>query len=94
MSTENGEWDSVFDSWEREVQDTFRFRLLDLLETAYLEPHEEPFLEAQIEANDLTQAEAEELHRRLVDAQPRVPEMYAPSQTLLGRWIRSFCFTK
>ena len=93
MSTENGEWDEFFDEWEREVHDTFRFRLFDLLETANLEPHEEPFLLAKIGANDLTQAEALELHRQLVDAQPRVPDMYAPSQALLGKWIRSFCFT-
>ena len=85
--------DQVFDEMEeRAVNEAVRFRLLDLVETANLDETEEAVFILAIEGPDLTRDEADDLLRRLLDAQPRVPDMYAPSQTALARWIRSFCF--
>jgi len=84
--------DMVFDDLEgRAVNEAVRFRLLDLVETAGLEDMEEADIIMSIESDELTRQEADELWRRLLDAQPRVPDMYAPTQRMLAAWIRSFC---
>ena len=90
-----GDWiDEVFDVIEgRAVDEAVRFRLLDLAETAYLDEMEGVDIIMSIESDELTRQEADELWRRLLDAQPRVPDMYAPTQRMLSRWIRSFVFT-
>ena len=92
-STVGRDWvDDLFEKVEQEVDEEFVFRLLDLVETALLEPHDAEEFEDAILREDLTNNQAVELLRMLLDVQPRVPDMYAPSQTQLSKWIRSFCF--
>lgn len=91
-STAMADWiDEMFDVMEGRVDEALRDRLLDLADTAFLEDREEAIVIDAILDEGLTQDEGREWMRRLVDAQPRVPDMYAPSQTMLARWIRSFC---
>ena len=93
MSTAMGDWiDDVFDELNgRVVDEATRYRLEDLLETAMMEDGEEHRFMDRIPADDLTNEGVTELFRQLIDRQPRTPEKYAPSQTELARWIRSFC---
>ena len=94
-STVGRDWvDDLFEKVEQEVDEEFVFRLLDLVETALLEPRDAEEFEDAILREDLTNNQAVELLRMLLDVQPRVPDMYAPSQTQLSKWIRSFCFTR
>ena len=88
-----GDWiDAIFDELEGRVVDVAtRSRLEQLLETAFTEDDEFDAYLDRIEADDLTTAEVDELFRRLLDQQPRVPDLYAPSQTALARWLKSFC---
>ena len=84
--------DDVFDELNGRVVDVAtRYRLEDLLETAMMEDGEEREFMNRIHADDLTHEGVTELFRQLIDRQPRTPEKYAPSQTELARWIRSFC---
>ena len=92
-STAMGDWiDAIFDELEGRVVDVAtRSRLERLLETAFTEGDEFDAYLARIDADDLTVTECDDLFRRLTDQQPRVPDLYAPSQTALARWIKSFC---
>ena len=93
MSTAMGDWiDDVSDELDgRVVDEATRYRLEDLCETAMMEDGEERAFMDRIHADDLTREGVTELFRQLNDRQPRTPEKYAPSQTELARWIRSFC---
>lgn len=94
MFTAMGDWiDEVFDELDgRVVNEATRFRLEDLLETAYIEDGEERAFINRIHAEDLTNEGVTQLFRELLERQPRTPDKYAPSQTELARWIWSFCF--
>lgn len=84
--------DEFLDELEGRVVDVAtRSRLEQLLETAFTEDDEFDAYLDRIEADDLTTSEVDELFRRLLDQQPRVPDLYAPSQTALARWLKSFC---
>ena len=89
-----GDWiDDVFDELDGRVVDVAtRWRLEDLLETAMIEGNEDRQFMERINADELTQDDVKELFRELSQYQPRIPDQYAPSQTQLARWIRSFCF--
>ena len=89
-----GDWiDDVFDELDgRAVSEAVRSRLWSLLDSAQLEDGEGERMVIAIADDSLSAADASELMRQLVDCQPRVPEMYAPSQRALAKWIRSFCF--
>ena len=85
--------DDVFEQLDGRVVDlATRYRLEDLLETAYTEGNEDQEFMYRINADDLTWNEVSELFRRLNERQPPIPDQYAPSQTALAKWIRSFCF--
>lgn len=88
-----GDWiDDVFDELDgRAVSETVRSRLWSLLDSAQLEDGEDERMAIVIADDNLSAEDASELMRQLMDCQPRVPEMYAPSQTALAKWIRSFC---
>lgn len=88
-----GDWiDDVFDAIDgRVVDEATRSRLHGLMDTARFEGDEDDEIMQRIEADDLTPDEANELFRQLLDMQPRIPDQYAPSQTAVARWIRSFC---
>ena len=81
----------MFDVMEGRIDEALRDRLLDLADTAFLEDREEAIVIDTILDEGLTQDEGREWMRRLLDAQPRVPDMYAPTQRMLAAWIRSFC---
>ena len=84
--------DAFLDELDGRVVDVAtRSRLEQLLETAFTEDDEFDAYLDRIEADDLTTSEVDELFRRLLDQQPRVPDLYAPSQTALARWLKSFC---
>lgn len=84
--------DEFLDELDGRVVDVAtRSRLEQLLETAFTEDDEFDAYLDRIEADDLTTSEVDELFRRLLDQQPRVPDLYAPSQTALARWLKSFC---
>ena len=84
--------DEFLDELEGRVVDVAtRSRLEQLLETAFTEDDEFDAYLDRIEADDLTTSEVDELFRRLLDQQPRVPDLYAPSQTALAHWLKSFC---
>jgi hypothetical protein len=89
-----GDWiDDVFDELDGRVVDVAtRYRLEDLLETALIEGDEDRQFMERINADELTQDDVNQLFRELSQCQPRIPDQYAPSQTQLARWIRSFCF--
>ena len=93
MSTAMADWiDEFLDELDGRVVDVAtRSRLEQLLETAFTEDDEFDAYLDRIEADDLTTSEVDELFRRLLDQQPRVPDLYAPSQTALARWLKSFC---
>ena len=93
QSTTTRDWiDDVFDAIDGRVVDmATRYRLEDLLETALIEGDEDHDFMSRINAESLTWDEVHELFRQLIERQPRIPDMYAPSQTELARWIRSFC---
>ena len=75
-STVGRDWvDDLFEKVEQEVDEEFVFRLLDLVETALLEPHDAEEFEDAILREDLTNNQAVELLRMLLDVQPRVPDM-------------------
>jgi hypothetical protein len=88
-----GDWiDDVFDKLDgRVVDEATRFRLISLLDSACIEGDEDAEILDRIDADDLTIDEANEMLRRLLDMQPRIPDQYAPSQSALARWIRTFC---
>ena len=84
--------DEFLDELDGRVVDVAtRSRLEQLLETAFTEDDEFDAYLDRIEADDLTTSEVNDLFRRLLDQQPRVPDLYAPSQTALARWLKSFC---
>ena len=84
--------DEFLDELDGRVVDVAtRSRLEQLLETAFTEDDEFDAYLDRIEADDLTTSEVDELFRRLLDQQPRVPDLYAPSQTALAHWLKSFC---
>lgn len=83
--------DKFFEEFEGRVADeATRSRLLQLLDSARFEGDEDRELLQRIEADELSFEEAKELMRRLLDTQPRIPDQYAPSQTAVARWIRTF----
>jgi hypothetical protein len=84
--------DDVFEELDgRVVEMATRYRLDDLLETAYTEGHDHDEFLRKIYSEELTQDGVTELFRQLNERQPLVRDMYAPNQTMLARWIRSFC---
>lgn len=89
-----GDWiDDVFEELDGRVVDVAtRWRLEDLLETAFIEGDADQQFMARIYSDELTQDDVIDLFRELSEYQPRIPDQYAPSQTQLARWIRSFCF--
>jgi len=88
------DWINEFlDAIDGRVDDNTRARLSGLLETAYLEPGEFELYWATIWSDDLNTDDLPDLFRRLQDCQPHIRDMYAPNQTQLAKWIRSFCNT-
>jgi len=84
--------DSIFDELGgRVVDEATRFRLEDLLETAKTEGREYDDYVLRINAHTLTHEGVTDLFRELNQLQLRTPELYAPSQTELARWLRTFC---
>ena len=84
--------DSIFDELDgRVVDEATRFRLEDLLETAKTEGREYDDYVLRIHAHTLTHEGVTDLFRELNQLQLRTPELYAPSQTELAAWLRSFC---
>ena len=88
------DWINEFlDAIDGRVDDNTRARLSALLETAYLEPGEFESYWSTIWSDDLNTDDLPDLFRRLQDCQPHIRDMYAPNQTQLAKWIRSFCNT-
>ena len=84
--------DSIFDELDgRVVDEATRFRLEDLLETAKTEGREYDDYVLRINAHTLTHEGVTDLFRELNQLQLRTPELYAPSQTDLAQWLRTFC---
>lgn len=93
MSTATDHWFDEIVSEQRMAPMAVRFRLEQMLDNAIIHDDRELWhFEQLVWADEITEDDATELMRALGDRQPRVPDMYAPSQTQLARWIRSFCF--
>ena len=90
-----GDWiDDLFDQRERMAHLAVRLRLEQLLFTAVIHDRRELWhFETAMMSDGLTDNQASDLMRALHDRQRRIPDMYAPSQSDVAKWIRSFCFT-
>ena len=87
-----GDWiDDLFDQRERMAPLAVRLRLEHMLDHAVIVDRREQFhFEFEVMRDDLTTDQADELFRALGDRQRRIPDMYAPSQSQLARWMRMF----
>ena len=94
MCTATDHWFDQMINEQRMATDAVRFRLEQLLFTAVIHDRRELWhFETSIMSDDLTDDQASDLMRALHDRQRRIPDMYAPSQSDVAKWIRSFCFT-
>ena len=93
MSTETDWIEDIFEELER-IPDGVRFSLEEFMEQVYIEDElEELHFWQLIWDEDLDQEGVDELYRRLNERSIPVRDQYAPSQTAVAKWIRSFCFS-